>query len=167
MPLTTIEHRPPRMTSSDSRPGETASVGCPGFGRRIASSRPSESEFFGFTISDAPFPALRLKNTFMAAPPVRRLCSASDPRSEAIFERYRDRGIGPAGVGDERIPARPAGIPVVGVAAEPPVQLGVAADLVAVEPDAQARRGGHRDAAVAEGEPAALDHVVGEMMIVG
>src|SRR5688500_7407451 len=41
--------------------------------------------------------------------------------------------VGPAVVGDRRRPARPARVAVVGVAAETFVQLGILAELLAVE----------------------------------
>ena len=59
-----------------------------------------------------------------------------------------DGRVGVARLGQDREPARTAGVAVVGVAAELAVELGVLRELVAVELDAEARPLRQRDLAV-------------------
>src|SRR5688500_3263979 len=62
--------------------------------------------------------------------------------------RRRLAVVGPAVVGDRRRPAGAAGVLVVRVRTEPPVQLGVLPELLAVELHAKARPARHLDRAV-------------------
>src|SRR5215211_1630113 len=89
-------------------------------------------------------------------------------KSEAhAGRRARVCGVGPAVVRDRRRPARPERVLVVGVAAQTFVKLSVLGQLVAVEPHAEARPRGHCDGATLVLERAALDDVVGQMMVMG
>src|SRR6266542_1067722 len=63
-----------------------------------------------------------------------RLARSVEPRRE------RTLGIGPLVIGNERIPAGPAGIAVVRIAAELTEKLVIARELVAVERDTETGR---------------------------
>src|SRR6266542_3573057 len=89
-----------------------------------------------------------------------RLARSVEPRRE------RTLGIGPLVIGNERIPAGPAGIAVVRIAAELTEKLVIARELVAVERDTETGRIGHGERAVAIDELAARNHVVGHVVIV-
>src|SRR5437868_779110 len=73
--------------------------------------------------------------------------------------------IGPIMIRDQWIPAWPAGVAIVRIAAEVVEQRVVARELFAIERNAQSGRVGNADRAVDVAEGSAFDHVVDEMMI--
>src|SRR5436853_7642871 len=73
--------------------------------------------------------------------------------------------IGPIMIRDQRIPARPAGVAIVRIAAELVEQRVVARKLFAIERNAQSWRVGNADRAVDVTKRSTFDHVVDEMMV--
>src|SRR5690625_2445675 len=74
--------------------------------------------------------------------------------------------VGEIGVGQQWEPGGPGRVAVVGVGAQTLVELGVLGDLVPVQAHPQSGLGGHGHAPLAVGALAALDDVVGEVVVV-
>src|SRR5699024_8973 len=74
--------------------------------------------------------------------------------------------VGEVGVRQEREPGGPGRVAVVGVGAQSLVELGVLGDLVPVQAHPQPGFGGYGHAPLAVGALAALDDVVGEVVVV-
>src|SRR5437899_1216391 len=73
--------------------------------------------------------------------------------------------IGPIMIRDQWIPARPAGVAIVRIAAELVEKRVVARELFAIQRNAQSGRVGNADRAVDVAERSTFDHVIDEMMV--
>src|SRR4026209_2661304 len=76
-------------------------------------------------------------------------------------------GIRPSIVRNGRCPTRSERVLIIRVRTKTLVKLGVLGELVAVELHTEPRTQRHRNGAFLVFEPASLDDVIGEMMIVG
>src|SRR5450759_1401316 len=90
------------------------------------------------------------------------LLSPEDERRDRRVVR-----IGPLLVGDARVPAGPARVAVVRIAPQLLVERRVTRHSFRVQPDAEARPIRHGNGAVAIRKLAALDDVVGQVVVVG
>src|ERR1041385_7305494 len=95
-------------------------------------------------------------------------CAGNIPGSFSVIDGRRAivAGIGPAVVRHDRRPAGPAGILVVRIAAEAPIELAVLGELIAVELYAESRILGYADRAVFIFHETAFDDIVRQVMIV-